>query len=106
MHMRVMALEDVMVTKLMAISEHHLRYESLLAMSRALRERIDWADVRRRTEDSPFARAFFVLLDGLGIVSSEETPSVPAATTPSAGPVPAVPKAAESGPGSMATIGG
>ncbi len=106
MHMRVMALEDVMVTKLMAISEHHLRYESLLAMSRALRERIDWPDVRRRTEDSPFARAFFVLLDGLGIVSDEQTSAVREATSPSAGQVPAVPKAAESGPGSMATIGG
>ncbi len=106
MHMRVMALEDVMVTKLMAISEHHLRYESLLAMSRALRERIDWPDVRRRSEDSPFARAFFVLLDGLGIVSNEATPAGPEAATPSAGQVPAVPKAAGSGPGSMATIGG
>lgn len=73
MHMRVMALEDVMVTKLMAISEHHLRYENLLAMSRALREKIDWPQVRRRTEDSPFARAFFVLLDGLGVVSADET---------------------------------
>ena len=72
MHMRVMALEDVMVTKLMAISEHHLRYESLLAMSRALREKIDWPQVHRRTEESPFARAFFVLLDGLGIISADE----------------------------------
>ena len=106
MHMRVMALEDVMVTKLMAISEHHLRYESLLAMSRALRERIDWPEVRRRTEDSPFARAFFVLLDGLGIVPSVQASAVPAAATPSADPRPARPKGAESGPGSMATIGG
>ena len=72
MEMRVMALEDVMVTKLMAISEHHLRYETLLAMSRALREKIDWSQVRRRTDESPFARAFFVLLDGLGIISADE----------------------------------
>lgn len=72
MEMRVMALEDVMVTKLMAISEHHLRYESLLAMSRALREKIDWPAVRRRTAGSPFARAFFVLLDGLGIVTAAD----------------------------------
>src|SRR3954471_23533743 len=58
MEMRVMALEDVMVTKLMAISEHALRYERLLEISRALREQIDWDEVRRRTESSPFARAF------------------------------------------------
>jgi hypothetical protein len=41
MEMRVMALEDVLVTKLMALSEHSLRYESLLPIARALRERVD-----------------------------------------------------------------
>jgi predicted nucleotidyltransferase len=68
MEMRVMALEDVLVTKLMALSEHALRYESLLAIARALRERIDWRDVRVRTSESPFARAFFVMLEGLGVL--------------------------------------
>jgi hypothetical protein len=68
MEMRVMALEDVLVTKLMALSEHALRYESLLAIARALRERIDWPDVRARTAESPFARAFFVMLEGLGVL--------------------------------------
>jgi hypothetical protein len=69
MEMRVMALEDVLVTKLMALSEHALRYESLLAIGRALREQIDWSDVRARTLESPFARAYFVMLEGLGVVS-------------------------------------
>jgi hypothetical protein len=68
MEMRVMALEDVLVTKLMALSEHALRYESLLRISRALREQVDWAAVRARTETSPFARAFFVLAEGLAIL--------------------------------------
>jgi Uncharacterised nucleotidyltransferase len=68
MEMRVMALEDVVVTKLMSLSEHSLRYESLLAISRALRERVDWEDVRARTSDSVFARAFFVMLEGLGVL--------------------------------------
>ena len=68
MDIRVMALEDVMATKLMALTEHSLRYESLLQIARALREQIDWANVRARTAESPFARAFFVLLDGLEIV--------------------------------------
>jgi hypothetical protein len=68
MEMRVMALEDVLVTKLMALSEHSLRYESLLAISRALRERVDWEDVRARTCSSPFARAFFIMLVGLGVL--------------------------------------
>jgi predicted nucleotidyltransferase len=74
MEMRVMALEDVLVTKLMALGEHSLRYESLLAIARALRERIDWDDVRARTNDSPFARAFFVMLEGLGVLP-EATPT-------------------------------
>lgn len=69
MEMRVMALEDVLVTKLMALDEHSLRYASLLPIARALRERIDWDDVRTRTQESPWARAFFVMLEGLGVIS-------------------------------------
>jgi Nucleotidyl transferase of unknown function (DUF2204) len=68
MQMRVMAIEDVLVTKLMAITEHSLRYESLLSIARALREQIDWIQVRSATTTSPFARAFFVLLEGLEIL--------------------------------------
>jgi hypothetical protein len=68
MDIRVMALEDVMATKLLALTEHSLRYEGLLQIARALREQIDWQVVRARTRESPFARAFFVMLDGLDIV--------------------------------------
>jgi hypothetical protein len=71
MEMRVMALEDVVTTKLMALSEHALRYESLLQIARALREQIDWAAVRERTAGSPFADAFFVLAEGLDILSED-----------------------------------
>jgi predicted nucleotidyltransferase len=79
MEIRVMALEDVMATKLMAVTEHSLRYEGLLQIARALREQIDWDAVRVRTESSPFARAFFVLLEGLDIVpaAAERPPSEP-----------------------------
>jgi hypothetical protein len=76
----VMALEDVLVTKLMALSEHALRYESLLRITRALREQVDWETVRARTESSPFARAFFVLADGLDILPAQAAPK-PAAPT-------------------------
>jgi predicted nucleotidyltransferase len=72
MDIRVMALEDVMATKLMALTEHSLRYESLLQIARALREQIDWPAVRARTADSPFARAFFVLLEGLEILPAAQ----------------------------------
>jgi len=71
MEMRVMAIEDVLTTKLMALTEHSLRYEGLLRIARALREQVDWEVVRTRTAGSPFAQAFFVLLEGLGILEGE-----------------------------------
>jgi predicted nucleotidyltransferase len=80
MEMRVMALEDVLATKLMALTEHSLRYEGLLQIARALREQIDWAAVRARTESSPFARAFFTLAEGLDIV-----PAAPGSTATQGG---------------------
>ncbi len=68
MTMRVMRPEDLLVTKLMAMTEHTLNYRSCLEIARALREQIDWKDVRRRTESSPFGRAFFVIAEGLGVI--------------------------------------
>jgi len=67
--MPVMALEDVIATKLLALNEHWLDYDQLLHIARACREQIDWDEIRGRTEESPFARAFFVIVDGLGITA-------------------------------------
>src|SRR4029453_9869345 len=69
--MRVMALEDVMVTKLLALGETHLDLAGPLGVARPLREQIDWADVRRRTDGSPYARAFFALAEDLGVGEPE-----------------------------------
>jgi hypothetical protein len=65
--MAVMAIDDVLVTKLLALSEHELDYENVLEIARSLREQIDWENVRARTAESPYARAFFCLVDELGI---------------------------------------
>ena len=65
----VMPLADVMTSSLLALNEHWLDYDQLLQIARACREQIDWPDVRARTEESPFARAFFEIVDGLGISS-------------------------------------
>jgi predicted nucleotidyltransferase len=65
--MRVMRPEDVLVTKLLSLREHNIDYESLLEVARTVREQIDWEDVRRRTEGSPYAKAFFTLVDELGV---------------------------------------
>jgi hypothetical protein len=69
----LMALEDVLATKLLALDEHNCDYSALLLRARSLREQIDWDHLRDRTEDWPFARAFFVLAEGLGIVQPQET---------------------------------
>jgi hypothetical protein len=69
--MQVMSLDDVMVTKLLSLREHEVDYESVLEIARALREQIDWDEVWRRTNDSPYARAFFYLAEQLGIFGEE-----------------------------------
>jgi hypothetical protein len=69
MTMRVLRSEDLLVSKLMAMTEHSINYRSCLEIARALREQIDFEDVRRRTESSPYGRAFFVIAEGLGIVT-------------------------------------
>jgi len=68
LRLRVFTLEDVMSTKLLSITEQEPEFGAVLELARALREQIDWDSVRKRTEASPFARAFFTLIEGLGIV--------------------------------------
>jgi hypothetical protein len=66
--MLVASLDDVVATKLLAINEQSPDFSSVLELARSLREQIDWEVVRERTADSPFARAFFTLIEELGIV--------------------------------------
>ena len=73
--MPVMSLEDVISTKLLALNEHWLDYDQLLHIARACREQIDFEVIRERTADSPFARAFFEIVDGLGITEAASPPS-------------------------------
>lgn len=40
-----------------------------------LREQIEWQELRGRTSSSPFARAFFVIADGLGISAVARQPA-------------------------------
>ena len=66
--MPVLPLDDVFVTQLLSLRERHLPYPSLIEAARAVREQVDWESVRRRTVESPFARAFFTLIEGLGVI--------------------------------------
>ena len=67
--MRLMALEDVFVTKLLALDETHLDYGSVLEMARSVREQVDWDWVREQTKESPYAKAFFTLAEELGVIA-------------------------------------
>lgn len=66
----VASLDDVVATKLLSITEQEPDFSSVLELARSLREQIDWDFVRERTASSPFARAFFTLIEELGIVDS------------------------------------
>lgn len=66
--MPVAALEDVMITKLLALTEQEPDFGGCLEIARSLREQIDWDWVRERTSESPFAAAFFTLVEELGVV--------------------------------------
>jgi predicted nucleotidyltransferase len=67
LNMRVLSLEDVISSKLLALTEHDLDFEPLLRIVRAVREQVDWQEVRARTGRSPYARAFFALLSELDL---------------------------------------
>jgi hypothetical protein len=67
--MRVLALEDIIASKLLALNETHLDFSGSLEIARAVREQVDWDEVRERTNESPYAKAFFTLVEELGIVA-------------------------------------
>jgi hypothetical protein len=66
--MRVLALEDIMASKLLALNETHLDFGGSLEIARAVREQVEWDEVRERTKESPYAKAFFCLVEELGVV--------------------------------------
>ena len=79
----VASIDDVLVTKLLALTEQEPDFGAVLALARALREQIDWDVVRTRSSASPFGRAFLTLVEELGIVDLRSAagadPSVTAA---------------------------
>lgn len=72
---RVMALEDVLASKLLALGDHSLDFEPALQIARALREQVDWQAVRARTAASPYATAFMTLVEELGIAPRPGAPA-------------------------------
>jgi len=73
--MRVVPLDDLFVSKLLALTEHHLDFGPPLEWARAIREQVDWHAVAVRTDESPFARTFLTMLGELDVVPQGGAPS-------------------------------
>jgi predicted nucleotidyltransferase len=82
MRMQVAPLEDVLVQKVLALSEQKPDFGSVLELARSLREQVDWTEVHERTRETAFGKAYFTLLAELEIVPR------PDATRPAAGEAP------------------
>jgi hypothetical protein len=67
---RVASIDDVMTMRLLALSEQEPDFSAVIEVARSLREQVDWEEVRQRTEDAPFAAAFFTLVERLGIIQT------------------------------------
>jgi hypothetical protein len=65
--MPVLTATDLLVTKLLALSEQACDYGKVLPSARALREQIDWATVHERTGHNPYAAAALYLLAQLDV---------------------------------------
>ncbi len=70
--MPVLSATEIMASKLSVLGEHYCDFSRLLPVARAMREQIDWSDVRERVDDNPYARAFLFLLDELAVVDAQD----------------------------------
>ena len=69
--MPVLSATDLVIAKLLSFQHHHCDFAWALPMVRALREQVDWPLVRQETAHSPFAEAFLLLADRLGLTRCE-----------------------------------
>jgi len=67
--MPVLSATELVAEKLRALDEHECDFGRLLPVARALREQVDWGAVRRTSAGNPYAEAFLVLLERLGVVA-------------------------------------
>ncbi len=72
--MPVLDVTDVIASKLLVLNDHYCNFESLIPPVRALREQVKWDRLAQRTAESPYARAFLVLMRELDIAPDEADP--------------------------------
>ena len=66
--LQVASIDDVLVTKLLAMNEQNPDFRPVLEIARSLREQIDWTSVRKLVGDAPFGAAFLTLVERLRIL--------------------------------------
>jgi hypothetical protein len=69
--MPVMSATDLIISRMLALSEHACDLSRIVGCGRALREQIDWRLVRQEAKRSPFAQAALGLLDALDVAGGE-----------------------------------
>jgi hypothetical protein len=68
--MPVISATDVTTEKLLALDEHYCDLAQILPTLRALREQVEWREVRRRVAGAPFAEAVLYLLERLDVIAA------------------------------------
>ena len=69
-HMPVLSATELMIHKMLTWSAHTCDYAKGLPVARSLREQIDWDRVARENAHSPYAQAFLVLIERLGLTGA------------------------------------
>src|SRR5512139_328366 len=70
--MPVLTPTQVVLQKLRALHEHHCDFARLIPLVRAVREQLDWTRLREGSAENPFAAAFLMLCERLGIAESTQ----------------------------------
>ena len=75
----VASIDDILTTKVLALSEQEPDFRAVLEIARALREQVDWDHLRSRVDSSPFGAAFLTLVERLRIAPPTDVPASAAA---------------------------
>lgn len=68
--MPVLSATELVGQRLNALDEHACDFARQLPVARAVREQVDWDEVRAVTADNPFAGAFLFLLERLAVIEA------------------------------------
>jgi Nucleotidyl transferase of unknown function (DUF2204) len=69
LRMPVLPPTPIVIAKLRSLTGHYCDFAPLLLVVRAVREQLDWTEIRKTTRDHPFAEAFLFLVERLGITT-------------------------------------